>query len=337
MMKERIYVRNNPILCGSYQDDDKEHMELYQDIVEKMLNKSGKRNPHGTTSSSSTSSTSSTATSSSSTTIAPAVTSAIQQNPTAIILSGPFAAGKTTVTQQFIKQTLARDPNEFAVVSVDLISDELPEFKQALDLLQASIDKVKVLSQLPPALRNKVEKNLDKYIITAETAAKDCKKRSTDISRKLLLPRILEEHRDFIYDSTAQNTQYYVTLIRKLRKLGYNVIVLYVTASLGVTRTRAEERAQVTGRRIPDEFIKKIWNRMIKKKVFESLCREADTCYLYNNQKKPIIAVEKDSDGFLKCYDLKFLEDIVNKDDCDTLYQSKLGEFEEEGELDEDD
>jgi hypothetical protein len=70
---------------------------------------------------------------------------------------------------------------------------------------------------------------------------------------------------------------------------------------------------------------------MKRKKVFESLCKLADTCYLYNNQFRPILAVEKDKDNILQCHDTRFLEDIIDEKDCNRKY-SNLGPSESEDE-----
>lgn len=282
---KRVFIKYNPFPCPSLNDalaqEDGQNKELFDEIVTKLLRDSVPDK---------------------------------DGQPTAILMAGPIASGKTSVLNNFVKTKLGREINEFASMSVDEVLEELPEYKKAIDILK-HINLDQIIKHIPELDRTTLD-NIDQYVLTSQQASDSCRDISRYITRDLLLPKIMAEKRDFIYDSTARNVEYYKDLVKELHTLGYNVIILYVTAGLSTIQKRTKERADKMGRYIDEETVKFVFNVMKRKKVFESLCGLADECYLYNNQFKPILAVEKGKDNILKCHDIRFLEGIIDEDSC---------------------
>ena len=146
--KSRIFIKENPFPCPEYNEG---RMDLYNQIVKRLLRKS----------------------------------SANRKDPIAIILSGPIAAGKSSVVNKFIKVKLNRDPNEFALISVDAATEGFPEYIKALDIA-SYLQKEDLEKLLKETQNSSVLTNLDKYILTAETAALDCREEAKEITRNLL-------------------------------------------------------------------------------------------------------------------------------------------------------
>jgi len=226
-------------------------------------------------------------------------------SPQMILTAGPPGAGKTTILKHHL-DSINRKHEEFAIISVDDLMEMIPEYQKAIDILKYK-----------PDYGVKINQNQK---LSSRRAADDCRNLARALTRDHLLPRILREKRDFIYDTTARNTRFYERLIDDAKKLGYHVTTLYVTASLDTLRDRVSGRSMKTGRYIPLNTVKFISDTMKTRRVFESLCRLSDRCFAYDNERKQILLAEKDYDGVLRCY---VDNDLVSKDDCDQHYDKK--------------
>ncbi|MHB1955738.1 MAG: zeta toxin family protein [Sulfobacillus sp.] len=225
--------------------------------------------------------------------------------PLAILLAGPPAVGKTTVIGNYLR-SVREDPDKFAVLSVDDIMERLPQYQRALDL------RGQIFPDIP------ADRSSDS-IVTAKSAADDCRDLARTIMRHMLEPQVLEERRDFIYDTTARNVSYYVELIDDCRRRGYRVVLLFVIADIRKVIERSRLRAQIDGRYLSEDLMRYIWQALSRRDAFKRLCRIADNCLIYDNQGvRPVIAAEKSEDGRLDCFLTEHFNPLVDPRICGT-------------------
>lgn len=79
---------------------------------------------------------------------------------------------------------------------------------------------------------------------------------------------------DLVYDGTMNKAKKYLPLVRKLKEMGYEVLVIYMQVPKEVSVSRALERYQRTGRYVPIEVIDEVFDSGLE--AYEQVIREAD-------------------------------------------------------------
>ncbi|MGH8011527.1 MAG: zeta toxin family protein, partial [Candidatus Binataceae bacterium] len=77
---------------------------------------------------------------------------------------------------------------------------------------------------------------------------------SADVAEKEILPRLLNERRNVIYDTTGKNTQRILQVARTFKQDGYNVEVTHVDLPPLAAARRAMARFEATGRFVDPEY-----------------------------------------------------------------------------------
>jgi predicted ABC-type ATPase len=170
----------------------------------------------------------------------------------AILIGGGTASGKTIMRKSVIEKKLAEIGIQAVIVDPDEIKEYIPEYK----LLQ------------------KTHPN---------DAARLVHKESLDIS-DLLLKQLIHHRKHFIYEGTMARTRKYKNLIKKLKRARYEVHVYIVDVPLELAKQRADERAKVTGRKIPPHIIEN--THKLVSKTFEAIKDLVDSYYVYDNRDR---------------------------------------------------
>jgi predicted ABC-type ATPase len=79
---------------------------------------------------------------------------------------------------------------------------------------------------------------------------------------------------DLVYDGTMNKAKKYLPLVDKLKKLGYEVLVIYMEVPRQVSVSRAMERYQRTGRYVPIEVIDEVYENGLE--AYERVIEQAD-------------------------------------------------------------
>jgi predicted ABC-type ATPase len=79
---------------------------------------------------------------------------------------------------------------------------------------------------------------------------------------------------DLVYDGTMNKAKKYLPLVRKLKAMGYEVLVIYMQVPREVSVSRAMERYQRTGRYVPIEVIDEVFDNGLD--AYEQVIKEAD-------------------------------------------------------------
>lgn len=145
------------------------------------------------------------------------------RKPIAILIGGGTASGKTTLRKKIIgKKRIVRHASPITI-DVDEIKEYIPEYK--------------VYKKINP-----------------NQAASLVHKESYDIGQ-ILLNKLIEKRKSFIYEGTMARTRKYISLIKKLKKQNYEIHVYIVDVPVSIAKERAEERSRITGRKVPYHII----------------------------------------------------------------------------------
>lgn len=145
------------------------------------------------------------------------------KKPVAILMGGGSASGKSTMRSAVIEKQLAEQGIKAGTVDADEIKNEIPEFDS---LKRTHPDK----------------------------AAGLVHEESSEVGN-LMLDKIIDGGRNFIYDGTMKSHSRYTTLVSKLKKAGYEVHAYVADVSIDEAKRRSDKRAEETGRKVPHEII----------------------------------------------------------------------------------
>jgi predicted ABC-type ATPase len=140
-------------------------------------------------------------------------------NPTAYVLGGGSASGKSTGFKRMVSE---RFKNEIMTIDSDAIKEMIPEYEA---LKKANPEKA-------AALVHEESSHLAKQAMALATA----------------------KNIDFVYDSTGSGKGL-PKVAERLKNEGYKVHAMYFDIPIDEARKRAEARAAKTGRHIPEDVI----------------------------------------------------------------------------------
>ncbi|WP_059102853.1 zeta toxin family protein [Shouchella shacheensis] len=170
--------------------------------------------------------------------------------PTAILLGGGSATGKTTLRESIIEKECAKKGIRPVTVDADEIKEYLPEYT--------------LLKHTHPTY-----------------AAALVHKESRDIA-DMLLKRLLRERSHLVYEGTMAKARKYKKLIGKLHRADYEVHAYVVDVPVKVAKKRAIQRAKQTGRTIPPHVIEN--THKLVPRTFQTIKDSVDSYHVYDNQ-----------------------------------------------------
>lgn len=172
------------------------------------------------------------------------------EKPVAILIGGGTASGKTTLRKTIVEKELKARNISVTIVDIDEIKEYIPEYAQ--------------------------------YKQTNPTeAARLVHKESRDIGM-MLLHRLMKKRKHFIFESTMARTRKVQSLVNDLKKLNYEIHAYIAYVPLSVAKKRAEKRARLTGRKVPNRVIEN--THQLAPKTLMAIKDTLDSYQIYHSQ-----------------------------------------------------
>jgi len=188
------------------------------------------------------------------------------KKPIAILIGGGTASGKTKLRKTLVEQELKAKNISAAIVDIDEIKEHIPEYAE--------------YKQMNPG-----------------KAAELVHKEAYDIGMKLL-HQLMKKRKNFIFESTMARTRKFVTLVNDLKMLDYEVHAYIVYVPLLVMKKRAEKRAQLTGRKVPDRVIENTYK--LAPKTCMAIKDRLDSFQVFDNSQGTFTLM--DADNYFKLF-----------------------------------
>lgn len=182
------------------------------------------------------------------------------EKPTAVLLLGGAASGKSTVVNKYVKPKMG---DQFGTINVDDVKESIPEYNK---------------------------------FITEDvgTAASRVHEESSDLG-KAITTQVIEDGRNFIYDAVLGSPQKAKELIKKLKDKGYKVSLVGVNVDAEESLSRASLRAfgdkekggdkPGSGRMVPADIL--LHGHKGASQTFEEIHDMVDDVSLYDNNVPP--------------------------------------------------
>jgi predicted ABC-type ATPase len=168
----------------------------------------------------------------------------VDQTPQAVLLMGGPGSGKSSILGDVVP-----DLKNFVVADPDEIKSALPEYRKGLKQGDATI-------------------------------ASKVHQESKEVTGSLVT-KVIAGRRNLLYDGTGGNKQEYEGYISNLKAAGYHVTLVMAHITVDEALQRVNARAQATGRSVPENVVRDIYNWVPKN--FPDLAKQADEAFLYNN------------------------------------------------------
>lgn len=178
------------------------------------------------------------------------------KKPVAIVMMGGGGAGKGTLINSIV-----HDHEDFVHVDPDEVKQELPEYKEAMNIT-----------------------TVDGTPVTAKDAAWMAHEESGDVAEKMR-EKAMDNRQNMILDGTGKNAQKYADKIKKLKEKGYHVRLMYAHTDMDEAVSRAAGRADRSGRYVPHEVLQDAHMKIPGN--FEYVARHADDFHLFESKKPP--------------------------------------------------
>lgn len=207
------------------------------------------------------------------------------QTPTAVVMMGGSGAGKGTILRHVLQ-----DHHDFVNINPDDVKEELPEYQHAINLGHGGMKGVmqdRKLSHKEKAQKVSEMARQDKGTgepHSARDAALSVHEESSDVAGEIHR-RAVQGRKNLILDGTGKNAEKYGKKIEELKAAGYHVRLLMPHIDMGEAKKRVKERADRSGRYVPDEFVEEAHH--VIPGNFERLAAKAHEAVLFNNNKKP--------------------------------------------------
>lgn len=172
------------------------------------------------------------------------------RQPLAILIGGGTASGKTSLRKAVVEGELQKLGVRAVTVDADEIKERIPEY----EAFKASEPK---------------------------DAARLVHRESCDIA-VMLLKELLRLGKHFIYEGTMAQTRRYLQLIDALRRKEFEIHIYVVDVPLETALRRADERARVTGRKVPHPVIRYTHGKIPV--TVEALKDKVDRYQVYDNR-----------------------------------------------------
>lgn len=173
----------------------------------------------------------------------------------AVLTMGGPASGKSSLLRLVLGKF-----NDLVSVNADDVKEELPEYKRAIEL---------GTKEQPKSARN---------------AAAMVHEESSDVSEEIER-RAIAQGKSLVIDGTGKNPDKYEKKIAELKAKGYHVRLLMPHVPLGEALKRVGERAEKTGRYVPDSVSIDAHRKIPAN--FERIARLADDFALFRSKTPP--------------------------------------------------
>jgi predicted ABC-type ATPase len=204
------------------------------------------------------------------------------KKPVAIVMMGGTAAGKGTVVRHVMG-----DHNDFVNVNPDDCKEEIPEYKHAINLGDDE-------SGTPTS---------------AKDAALMAHEESSDMAEEIR-KRAIAGRKNLILDGTGKNAEKYARKLQELKDAGYHVRLFMPHVDMDEAKKRAKERAQRSGRYVPDDFVD-MAHHLIPGN-FQTIARAAHEAVLFDNSRpppRPVWSIDN-AKGASVVHDKKFVSEF---------------------------
>lgn len=199
--------------------------------------------------------------------------------PVAIVMMGGPASGKGTVLRHLLDEE-----QDFVNCNPDDCKELLPEYGRALHLREQG--------GVP---------------VSAKDAALSVHEESSDMAEEVR-KRAVAARKNLVLDGTGKNAEKYKKKIAELRAAGYHVRLMMPHVDIDEARQRAKDRANSTGRYVPDDFVEEAHHLIPGN--FESVAAAADEAVLLDNSKPPPRPVWTSVGGDEQVLDEQFVSDF---------------------------
>lgn len=146
--------------------------------------------------------------------------------PVAMVMMGGSASGKSTA----VKKNLHVNEEQFVKLDADEVKGMIPEYTHAV-------------------------------ANSAKNAAALAHEESSDVM-KMIRGRAMDQRKNIIMDGTGANQKGYADFMKTLKDRGYHVHLVYTDTDKEVAIKRARDRAEKTGRHIPEHFIHHAYDKI---------------------------------------------------------------------------
>lgn len=143
--------------------------------------------------------------------------------PLAILIVGGPGSGKTTISQAFLQDGLVR-------IDPDAVRETLPEYRE---LMQRGVDNL----------------------------AEQTREQANRIADEILENAFRNRH-SFVFDASGRDKKWYLELITALNESGFETVVVLAYARPEIARVRCDERAQINGRTVSQEYFSTTHSRV---------------------------------------------------------------------------
>lgn len=192
--------------------------------------------------------------------------------PQAVVMMGGTASGKSTFAKAFDDGTLVR-------VDADAVKKRLPEFGQAL-------------------------------AASAKDAAYMVHEESSYLAKRIR-DLAMEQGKNILFDGTGANAKNYSDMIERLQAKGYKVTLVMSDIPVEMAVQRAAGRAERSGRMVPEDVIRKIYDSL--RPNFVKLAAKADSFQLWDNSEKTPRMIWQKNNGIEQVHDRVFVERIKQR------------------------
>jgi predicted ABC-type ATPase len=176
------------------------------------------------------------------------------QQPVAVVMMGGSASGKSTVVKHLLGDAGKTD---FVNANPDDVKEQLPEYKKGIGEHGGP---------------------------SAKDTAASVHEESSDIAEEVRNSAIADR-KNLILDGTGRNADKYAKKIEQLRAAGYHVRLVMVHVDINGARARAVQRAERSGRWVPDAFVEEAHH--VIPGNFEKIAKSADEAVLIDNNGRP--------------------------------------------------
>jgi predicted ABC-type ATPase len=189
------------------------------------------------------------------------------EKPELVMMMGGTASGKSSATKHL-------DTSQLVHLDADAVKGMIPEYQEA------------------------VQGN-------ARNAAALAHEESSAIMKEIRA-KALAQGKSMLMDGTGAAKEKYLSFMRQAKARGYHVTVLMTDVDKDTALARARERAEKTGRYVPEHFIHDAYAKVPHN--FIPIAHEADDFALYNTRTSPAAKVWSRYDGHEQVHDPNFVQ-----------------------------
>ena len=192
--------------------------------------------------------------------------------PRSILMMGGPASGKSSMVK-----ALGIKTDDFVVADADAVKENLPEYKKAV------------------AHR-------------ARNAAAMAHEESSHLVKKIR-QQAIDDNKNVVVDGTGANLDSYVKQLKALKDKGYHTHLMMADCDAETALPRAHDRAEKTGRYVPDHFITGAYPHIPKN--FMQLKDQVDSFHVFDTKQKPAKLVWSKENGKETIHDPEWHKDFM--------------------------